>query len=133
MAIEGSGGRVVDVRELLRAAQASVQVVDRSLALCRYGYWHKRRGSTPPQAHSSLGIMERSPKRRRHDEGEESSERVVEAIKLVHTAKVSLQLVGRYLDSVPVCRHTLVTRKLPTGLRDNGEFLTECARCGKLL
>ena len=132
MAIEGSGGRVVDVRELLRAAQASVQVVDRSLALCRYGYWHKRGGSTLPQAPSSLGIMERSPKRRRPEEGE-SSERVVEAIKLVHTAKVSLQLVERYLESVPVCRHTLVTRRLPTGPRDNGEFVTECARCGKLL
>ena len=130
---EGSGGRVVDdnVLELLRAAQASVQVVDRSLTLCRYGYWHRRAVPTPPQVPSSLGIMERSPKRRRPEEGE-SSERVVEAIKLVRTAKVSLQLVERYLDSVPVCRHTLVTRRLPTSLRDNGEFLTECARCGKL-
>ena len=100
------------VLELLRAAQASVQLVDRYLN--SHGYWHQ------------------SAKRLR-DEGEGSSERLVEAVKLVRGTKASLQLVGRYLDSVPVCRHTLVTRRLPTGLRDNGEFLTECARCGKLV
>ena len=123
------------VLELLRAAQASVQLVDRYLN--SHGYWHQC--VSLPQARASIhGLRdrssspERSPKRRRLEEGE-SSERVVEAIKLVHTAKVSLQLVERYLESVPVCRHTLVTRRLPTGLRDNGEFVTECARCGKLL
>ena len=98
--------------ELLRAAQASVQLVHRYLN--GHGYWHQ------------------SAKRLR-DEGEESGERVVEAVKLVRATKASLQLVERYLDSVPVCRHTLVTRRPPTGLRNNGEFLTECARCGKLL
>ena len=104
------------VLELLRAAQASVQLVDRYLN--SHGYWH--------QCGSAKRL--RGP-----DEGEESGERLVEAVKLVRATKASLQLVERYLDSVPVCRHTLVTRKLPTGLRDNGEFLTECARCGKLL
>ena len=103
------------VLELLRAAQASVQLVDRYLN--SHGYWHQ------------WGSAKRL---RGPDEGEES-ERVVEAVKLVRGTKASLQLVERYLESVPVCRHTLVTRRLPTGLRDNGEFLTECARCGKLL
>ena len=129
MAIEGSGGRVVDVQELLRAAQASVQVVDRSLALCRYGYWF-----TLPQAPSSPSGAERPPKRRRQGEGEGSGEREVEAVKLIHAAQASLQLAERYLDSSPqVCRHMHVTRRLPTFMRDNGEFLTECARCGQQL
>jgi len=121
-----------NVLELLRAAQASVQLVDRylaSVALCRYGYWF-----TLPQAPSSPGGAERSPKRRRQGEGEESGERVVEAVKLIHAAQASLQLAERYLDSIPVvCRHSLGTRTMPMGMRDNGEYLTECARCGKLL
>ena len=104
------------VLDLLRAAQASVQLVDRYLN--SHGYWH--------QCGSAKRL--RGP-----DEGEESGERVVEAVMLVRATKASLQLVERYLDSVPVCRHTLVTRRLPTGLRDNAEFVTECARCGKLL
>ena len=87
-----------------------------------------------PQARDRSGTPEKSAKRLRGpDEGEESGERVVEAVKLVRATKASLQLVERYLVSVPVCRHTLVTRGLPTGPRDNGEFVTECARCGKLL
>ena len=102
------------VLELLRAAQASVQLVDRYLN--SHGYWHQC-GSA----------------KRLRDEGEESGERVVETVKLVRATKASLQLVERYLDSVPVCRHTLVTRRLPTSPRDNGEFVTECARCGKRL
>ena len=118
------------VLELLRAAQASVQLVDRYLN--SHGYWHQC--VSLPQTRDRSGAPENLAKRLRGpDEGEESGERVVEAVKLVHIAKVSLQLVERYLDSVPVCRHTLVTRRLPTGLRDNGEFLTEWARCGKLL
>jgi hypothetical protein len=149
MAIEGEGSCERVALELLHAAQASVNLVERYLdsgvPLSRHGYWHRRGVPTLPHVRASIhslrdrsgspGVMEQSAKRmRRPEEGEEFGEGVVEAVELVCAAKANVQAVERYLDRrVPMCRHKLVTRRSPIGMRDNGEFLTECARCGKLL
>ena len=74
--------------------------------------------------------MEGSTKRVRV---EETNESMIELLQLLRDTLTELTRVERYLDGVPVCRHTLITRRLPVGMRDNGEFITECVRCGKLL
>ena len=142
MVIEGEGSCERVALELLHAAQASVNLVERYLdsrvPLSRHGYWHRRGVPTLPHGRASIhslrdrsgspGVMDKSAKRMRGpEEGEEFGEGVVEAVELVCAAKANLQAVERYLDRrVPVCRHTLVTRRLPMGMRDNGEYVFCC-------
>ena len=54
------------------------------------------------------------------------------ALKL-QSAKRHVRHIENLILKTSMCKHEVVVKQFPSGLRDNGEVFEQCQQCGKLM